>query len=783
MKTSFRLSWIVVLLLTSCSAIKYLPEKDLYLDKAELVIKSDELSRQRKRLLAGKLTDEVGIKANKKFLGSRPAVWFYNIVGEPKEYATVKRYIKTALGTPPALYSEAQPVKMSRLIEQELHNAGHFRSKVTYDTSTNQKKRSSAVKYTVTVTSPYHVSGITYDLAAYNVYAGIIPHLAENSILQKGQQYNFEKMKNEIARVVNVFKNAGFYFFHERFLVFEADSTVGNHSVDLTMKFSEEPSAKAKTIYSLNPSNVYFSDQLIADSSSISTDTIVAADMTIYHDVLRSPNVVRPSILSMVSTLDRGSLFSLSNDNTSRQRFQDLGYFQMLRIIYTSPSSDSALLTPNIFLVPKRKKSLNSTLEFVSKSNGTIGPVGTITFTNRNLFEGAEKFDLSLSGAYETQISSGSNGSLNAFEAKLESSLAFKRLVTPFRIKESEGDYLPGTTISGGINLQNRLDYYNISSFHGGISYSWRTSKSTLHEFAPLEANYVKTSNISEEFAETLLLNPTLALSLQDQFILDTKYTFSINTQQEVSLFGDADTPDSKRNPIAFRTSIEQSGNVLEMLMKTTAKDEERPREILGSPYSQYLKGDMDFRHFWEIHPRHKIVSNISTGLGYSYGNAETMPYIKQYSLGGASTLRSFPARSVGPGTYSRSKDPAYSDDSITFTDQYADIKLQLNIEYRINFHKIFKGALFIDAGNIWTLREDTARVGSQFKADQFYKQLAIGAGIGLRLDFRVFVLRFDTGVTLRRPDEGWVTKSFNFSDPAWRRENIIMNIGIGYPF
>ncbi|MBT1699542.1 BamA/TamA family outer membrane protein [Fulvivirgaceae bacterium PWU4] len=770
----------LALLLTSCAATRYIPPGAYFYDETEIVINGKGLTKKQGRALKEKLEASLLLKSNQRILGSRPAVWFYYIAGNPKEHATVRQYIKKTLGSPPVFLSDMQPQFSTKVMTAKLGNNGYFGSSVTYKISTNPKNKSGKITYAVTLPEPYHLGTIRYCLQDDGRFAAVSEKLQEHALLKTGQQYDLERLKAELLRIEKVFRNEGFFFFNRNLLMFEADTTEGNHTINLDLRFREAPPARPGTTYTLDAAKFYFGSNLLLDSASAHRDTLTLHDFDFIYDRKNSANLINPGVIADINDLKKSKVYSIQAEEATRRHILDLSMFQSLRIQFI-PAPDSAVLTPHVFLSTRNKKSLTSKLRFVSKSNGTIGPDASITFTNRNIFSGAEKFDLSVSGAYETQITNNESNTLNAFEVKLESSLSLKRLLMPLKTDHHHGTYLPTTVIKAGLDFQNRIDYYNIGAFNTSYGYIWRTSRSRFHEFSPVMVSYVNTSNVSSEFYDLLVLNPSLAISLQDQFILGSRYAYTISRANDKP--NDSFEADEWRsNRFYFKGGIEQAGNLLELLLRKANENEERPYQILGSPYSQYIKGDVDVRYYWRLHARHWVVFNAIAGVGYAYGNSQTMPYVKQYSIGGASSLRAFAARTVGPGSYNSSTDPAYADDSVAFQDQYAGMKLQGNIEYRVHIHKVFHGALFLDAGNIWTLREDSVRTGAQF-SNQFYKQLAIGAGIGVRLDFKIFLLRFDTALPLHRPDSGWVIQNMDFSSSAWRKENIIFNIGVGYPF
>jgi outer membrane protein insertion porin family len=286
--------------------------------------------------------------------------------------------------------------------------------------------------------------------------------------------------------------------------------------------------------------------------------------------------------------------------------------------------------------------------------------------------------------------------------------------------------------------------------------------------------------------------NPVLANSFQDQLIIGTRYSYTVNTQLSEDPLQRFEERKYRTHNFYFNGNVDLAGNFVYLVQNLIGRAAEGQPEIAKSPYSPYIKGDIDLRHYWQFDPRNKLASRIIIGAGYAYKDLTTLPYVKQYSIGGSNSIRAFPARSLGPGTYNVRQ---YSD-SVQFIDQRADIKLEGNIEYRFDIIKMLKGAVFLDGGNIWLLKQvhpDSAgyRDGGSFHANTFLKQLAVGTGLGLRFDFSFFVLRLDIAFPLRKPwlvndpvdNDPWVIDNIDFGSKTWRKENLIFNIAIGYPF
>jgi outer membrane protein assembly factor BamA len=297
----------------------------------------------------------------------------------------------------------------------------------------------------------------------------------------------------------------------------------------------------------------------------------------------------------------------------------------------------------------------------------------------------------------------------------------------------------------------------------------------------------MRLGNTSTEFRDLISGNEFLARSLENQFIMGARYSYTLNTQVNEERKKEFTEDEFQRNHFYLNAKLETAGNLVHLLRGGQFKNEDSgdSLQIFGSSYAQFVRAELDFRYYRQLDEKNQIASRVTGGTGYAYGNSITMPYIRQFSTGGSNSIRAFPARSIGPGTYDVQN--SESDNSILFLDQRADIKLEGSVEYRYDITKLIKTAVFIDAGNIWLWGSDTARIGSQFNRKTFLKELAVGTGAGLRFDFNFFVLRFDLAFPVRKPylptGQRWVWNEVAPGNKAWRRENLILNIAIGYPF
>jgi len=769
--------FISILQLTCCTATKFLNDDESFYAGATIKINADQRITGQKRLI-NTVEPYIIPQPNRVILGSRPAVWFYYISGVPKKKKGFRNFIKNRLGKPPVLLSDATPQKTTEMLEMEVNNNGYFGSTVQYEVKTKRKK--SYVTYTVNLQPSYRFRNIDYTVldSTKTMFIGAIKTA---SLLKKDQRFRLGYLKKEKERIEEVAKNNGYYYFDDRYLRFDADSTIGNKMVDVVLTFQPNIPANAKQVYTVKNVNVFPNYTLANDSMLTKSDTLHIDGFS----YIGSDHTFRPKIITDVINVRPDSVYSRINHEYTLSRLMGLKTFKFVIVKFTESKTDSSSLDANIYLTPLLKKSIRLDGQVVSKSNNFVGPGLGLTFTNRNFLRGAEMFQFKVNAGYEWQISRQQSGALNAIEFGAETSLSIPRFISPVRIPHRSAKYLPQTQFKISYNLQQRLQYFRLTSLNIAYGYIWRETTLKTHELFPADISFVKSSHTSQAFDDLLAKNPTLANSFQNQFIVGSRYSFTFNSQMREDIVGKFEARKNGKTDIYFNAAVDVAGNLFQLLQRINPQTE-TPHQLLGSPYSQFARINLDFRYYLQFNTKSKLATRLTIGTGYAYGNSENIPYIKQFSVGGSNSIRAFPARSVGPGTYNVRTDSAVTS-STYFIDQRGDIKLESNVEYRFDIVKSLKGAFFLDGGNIWLWNEDPSRKGSKFKKDEFLAELAVGTGVGIRYDFNFFVLRFDVAFPLRKPylpeTERWVLNQIDFGSKDWRKQNLILNIAIGYPF
>jgi len=764
---------------SGCSGTKSLSsEKSLYAGaEIELQVTGDVNGRKGvKRQLRELLRPE----PNLSILGLRPRLWIHNRIKEPKKEKGFRYWLKYKVGQPPVLFSEVRPGLISQTLAEKLFNIGFFKSDVEY--RINQKNKKTSVVYTASISDSYKIREIIFPADTGGI-SSIIDSVSDKTVMRKNDRFSLEMLEEERQRIQNALKDEGYYHFSSDNLIFEIDSTVEDRKLDIYLSLKENVPKEAMQQYEINNVDVY-PDYSFAQFDSLEKGEAIEIDSMTYHI---SGQKLNPEAITKAILLRPGELYSRKQHNNSLNRLIGLGIFKYVDVRFKEDSVAN-LLNANYLLSLLKKKSIRLQIEMVSKSNNFLGPGMNLTYTNRNIFGGAELLNITLNSSFETQISGQQNKPLNSFEVGLEGSLTIPRFLTPFNFN-NEYKFVPKTRLSLGGSFMDRVDYFRLHSTTFSYSFLWKESLIVKHDFSPVDINYVSVTDKGPRFKELLENNPFLADNYQDQFIVGGNYAFIYNSKLR-------ENSQRKTHNIYFSANADVSGNLLYLIQSGAngfqESEQKEPFKIFGSPYAQFAKGLLDFRHYYRFNKRNHIASKLIVGVGIPYGNSRVVPYIKQFSAGGSNSIRAFRARTVGPGLY--------YNDSINnrnvYIDQTGDIKLEGAIEYRFNLWKEFlKGAVFTDAGNIWLVNEDSLREGGKFHADQFLDQIAVGTGVGFRVATKFFVLRLDIAFPVRKvaPIDAenpngkgrfeWVFDRIDFTDKDWRRQNLVWNLAIGYPF
>ena len=791
---------LMSLLLAACSGTKHLPEGEILYTGADIELESTQTMRIRS--IRKTAQHAVRPNPNTSYLGMRPRLWLYMVAGEDPK-TRIGKWLKNT-GEAPVYMSAVKPGATANIIDASLFNIGIFNAYT--QSEIKEKKKTAKVVYTSYIHKPYTVNELEYAISDDSLSFWIAAE-KNNTLVKPGADYNLELLENERMRIDDILKNKGYFYFNPDFLLFLADTSMADQTLTLTLSLKDSIPDNAKTIYHIN--NVYI-DQ---DYSLSAEDPKNGSDTTMVQDYVfagkRSEMDIKPKVILRSVYLRENELYSRRNHAITLNRLMSMGNFKFVQVKFSDvestagglstasglstaggpPDADAhpdadvppdadghptanGLLDVEILMTTMHRRTLRAGMDIVSKSNNFAGPRLNVSLINRNTFRGAEFLNLSIAGSFEGQLG-GTGKKLFSYSLNPQAELVFPRFIVPFKTKPGSSIYVPKTRISLSYHYLKRVDYFDMNTLQFIFGYKWKHNIRTEHDFHPVNLGYISIKNPSDKFQELLESNPFLKKSYEEQFIAGGDYSFTFNEQ----------VYPHKKTQYFLLSTVEAAGNTFSLVKTITGNkpSSDNPANIMGSAYAQYAKASVDGRGYYNFKGSDKLAFRLFAGVAKPYGNSDVLPYSKQFFSGGPNSIRAFQIHSVGPGTHYQ------DDDNVSFLKLGGEIKLEANAEYRFTMYRFLKGALFVDAGNVWLHESTTENSGTPFAFSEFMNELAVGVGFGIRLDVSFFILRFDLGVPIRKPwledSQRWVLNQVNFGNSTWRRENLVLNIAIGYPF
>ncbi|MDR1369089.1 MAG: BamA/TamA family outer membrane protein [Dysgonamonadaceae bacterium] len=736
------------LLISSCSTTKYIPDGKYLLDAVSLDIDAENIPKAE---MAGYIQQ----KPNDPKLRLK----IYNLVkGDTNKW--FDRKIRQ-LGEPPVIYNQRLEQQSVRELIIGMKNRGYLNAKVDSRIDTSDKK----------VKIHYHIeSNKPYRIRNYNIK---IPDARIDSILGKRKQQNIavkpealfdmETLEKERSAISSLLRDHGYYTSTENNLHYLVDTTLNSHQADISMIMNDTTQIKPHhigkvTVYSgFDPLNI--EDYKIVDS-------IRYNGINILYDSIR---FLRPSVVDDNVMVRPGSLFQESRGNRTYNYFNQLGNVGRTNVRYVEGNyPDSSLLDCNIYLTPGDIHSMQVELDGTNKA-GDLGIAANIAYGHHNLFNGAEWLNIRLRGAYEfVHAESADLLAQNFYEFRINPTLTFPKLHFPFIGKAIKDRFNVSTQYGIGFDVQKRPEYTR-NFFNLNWKILWNNEKQTLNQsLSLLDINYAIMPWKSDEFQEYLNQVDSLTkYSYEDIFTAGIGYSLIFSNNKEQGGY--------RQRLYTIRFNAEASGNVLNRILNLAGakKSSSGQYTIFGNPFAQYIKGDFDFSQTIRLNGKNGLAFHAAFGIAYPYGNSSILPFEKRYYSGGPNSIRGWSTRYLGPGSYSAGKgDP---------TNHVGDIRMELSAEYRYKWIKWLELATFIDAGNIWTIKEYPNQPGGHFKASGFYKEIAVGTGAGFRIDLGFLIIRLDGGTRVYDPAlaEG---KRLTFLKGSFKH-NSAFYLAIGYPF
>lgn len=764
--------------ISSCSSVRKVPEDSYLLKKNKIIVNNKNISYE-------KIEGLIKQKTNKRFIGVKFKLAFYNLA-KKENPGRFSRFL-LRIGEPPVILDTVVANLSVKRINLFMDNHGYFNSEVKKEINYQSNKKA-VVKYIVNASKPYYISEITYKIDDEDIKSEFYAKLS-NSIIKKNDIYEIDKLDKERERISNLLKNLGYFQFNRDFISYSVDSTLGDNKMNVLLKIknpdiSPKDSLKRKVfhkkykirnIYIYPDFNPLISDSIQKDTAILEIPQYRSKQLNNrYLFVYNNEIKLKPRTFSQSIFINSNDYFNLRDVEQTYNRLSELKNFRFINISFDEVKVDSNSFFNNegvldcIIELSKNKVNFLSTELEGSNSSGYYGIAGNIIFQNKNLFKGAEIFNVKLRSVLENQnistINSANKPLFNTFETGIDANIEIPKFLIPIRQEYFPKYFKPKTTISFGFNFQDRPDFRRTLT-NLGFGYDWRQSGNIQHILTPISINSVKIYPDSIFQASIdLISDKRLKYQYTDHFILSLKYSF-IYTNQEAK---------KNRNFTFLRINIETAGNALNLykVLFDNRLNSEGDYEIFNLIYSQYFRADLDIRRYIFLKNKTTLVLRSAMGWGIPYGNSKQLPYEKSFIAGGANDIRAWRIRSLGPGSYTDSK--------IDNFDRIGDISLEFNIENRFQIYEILHGALFIDAGNIWLNKRNSQFPGGEFLADKFLNQIAIGGGFGLRLDFNYFIVRIDAAIPFKDPskakDRQWVIANSGLRD-------FVINFGIGYSF
>lgn len=792
--------FLIGVLLSGCAPTSHLKEGQYLLRKSDLKLKT-QLGVSDKGILADELEMLALQKPNTYLFDLFPyKLWLYNLRYNKFQKDTNNFQITNKVVELPVIFDSILMKTTTANMRDFLRNQGYFYANVA--DSVWYRKQKTFVQYKVRTGYAFRIDSVNYEIKNHSL-ASLIPELKKGSLFTHNAVYSNTLAGEERNRLVNTIRNYGYYKFTVDNISFELD-TLGNSTVQLienpfnyVVNFLAQAGSRQKhqldvrTI--IHPSDDSFSFQkyrfnkvvVIADySDTMSVDSsnyqrVVLNGIDFRYHKLR----VHPGILDKKIFIRPGQLYAQEDYNQTLRQLNDLGIFQYVRIYMFEPRDDSShqLLNCYVVMSPNEKYNFQTNVEVSGGDLYAIGTAANVSVTDNNFLKGANQLTTTLS--YGLELGQNKNGDLPFLKQFYFFSrnigfnfrLSFPKFLLPVNQERFSRQSLPNTFLDAGVNSLTRINYFSLRSINGSFGYLWKESPVKSWTVKPVFVNVLHLSHIDPSFQRRMDTVQAIRNSYQETFIEGEYVEFVLNTAGV-----------KPRQYVYLKLGLEEAGALMGAVKGLS--------NVFGNPLgfknAHYFRLDFDARQYW-LRRNASFILRFAGGVGIPYAGSDVLPYLKQYFVGGAYSIRGWRPRVLGPGSY---RAVSTNPEDNLFIDESGDIKLEWNAEYRFNMIKLFSGAVningavFADAGNIWLAREDKQLPGADFRWNTLYQDIALSSGAGLRMDLGGFlVIRLDWAFPLKAPYEpenhGWVVDKIDFGSREWRKQNLNLNLAIGYPF
>ncbi len=726
------LPFIVVLFIASCSTTKFVPADDY-------LLKAVKIESEQSDVKASTLMPYVQQRPNSKWFSLfKVPLSLYSMSGrDSTQWGTM---FLRGLGEAPVIYDSVKAAASCDNMVMYLQTEGYLHAKASY--TVKRKGRKVEVKYKAIPGISYTIDSVNVVIEDDSVHNTLQSLGALDMNLKRGMRFSIKTLDDERKRITNILTKEGYYKFNKDFIKFEVDSTVTPGMVDVTM---------------------YLHKYKASNNSPETNHRKYFINKVNFIPVNSKRIALRPNVLQNNTTIKEGNKFSAAEVQNTYNNFSRLNAVRFTNIHFDENEEDG-LLDCGI-KVSTRKPNTISFQPEGTNTEGDFGAAATLTYSNNNIFRGSELFSVQFRGAYEAIKGLDGYQNQNYIEYNVETRLAFPRIIAPFLSQNVRYDNSAKSELMFSYNMQNRPEFHR-RVLTSAWRYYWKGLHGLSYRFDLIDINFVHMPWISSTFKSNYLddtnyRNAILKYNYEDLFIVKSGVNISYSYKNQ-----------------AFRTNIEVGGNVLNAISHLTKakKNSDGQYTLFKIAYAQYVKGDFDYTRLLQLDVKNQLALHFGLGIAFPYGNSNILPFEKRYFSGGANSVRGWNVRELGPGKFRG------SDGKIDFINQTGDMKLDMNVELRTALFWKFNGAFFVDAGNIWTLKNYKDQPGGQFKFDTFLKQLAVAYGLGLRVNFDYFILRLDCGMKAINPAYTTSNGHYPIINPKLRRD-LSVHFAVGMPF
>ena len=786
-------SIVFLFVLAACSTTSAIPDGEQLYTGMKSTKYSNYQSNKHFYDVKEELDVVLATKPNAAWLGSPSmrspfpvGLWIWNAFSQ--DTTRFSRWMVRAFGSSPVLMSSTTPDLRVTVGENLLRKRGYFNGKVSYEKLAQRNPKKMRLQYSVDMGRLWRLDSVQYTNFPPTADSLIRTNL-DDAVIRKGDAFDVATLEQERKRITELFRNNGYYYYQNNDASYLADTSKVRGLASVRLQMADSVSDKSLRKWNIGTITINLQRQIM--------DTLTQQQR--FRDVIVNYNGSRVPLRLRAIANDLkiwpGTLYNNELYEKSQQQLNSSGLFSATSFTFTPRDTTDTCNVLDMAVDCIFDKPYDFYVEAYGKgkTSGRYGPEAVIGLTKRNAFRSGEKLNLRVHGSYEWSSNGDDDGKdhlgVNNYEYGAEASLQFPRLVNPFitpprkRWEREERKiaaaaekgivytpraprsyYMtPSTTLKASVDVLNRAKYFKRHVVSGELTYQWQPNERNSYSFSPLSLTYEYMHKVTDRYLELIDSVPYLEVSLADQFIpkMIFQYTFM--------------SPSRYQSPIKVWTTVSEASNILSAGYAAFGRHwSEKNKQLFKNPYAQFVKVDANMTKVWSIAEKSSLAAHVNIGTLWAYGNSRFAPYTEQFYVGGANSIRAFNARQIGPGRY-RSTQRRRS-----YVEQTGDIKFQFNLEYRPHLMGSLYGAVFLDAGNVWTMHYDDGRPEGYFKMKNLFKEMALGTGVGLRYDIGYFMLRVDWGIGLHVPYETGKTGFYNISK---FKDAQAFHLAIGLPF